>query len=113
MDRKDERFWVNVKTGEVVECNYHYDCAVIVSMINEQGKMNFFRDGWCRLGVYSQGERKIGIVEAYNKKNLKKAIEYLLSRSRINTMVTETHEGNEYEMKIFENPIFKENVDGI
>ena len=113
MDTQDTRIWYNTKTGEVVDCKYHYDCAVIVSMINEQGKMNFFRDGWCRLGVYSQGERKIGIVEAYNKKNLKKAIEYLLSRSRINTMVTETHEGNEYEMKIFENPIFKENVDGI
>lgn len=111
MHAKDTRIWFNTKTGEIVNCNYHYDCESITNKIREEGKMNFFRDGWCRLGVYDQNEKKIGIVEAYDKKNLKKGIDYLVSHYKIHTMITETHNG--YDMNIFGNPLMRENIDGI
>ena len=113
MDTQDTRIWYNTKTGEVVDCKYHYDCVVITDKIREDGKMNFFRNGWCRLGVYEQNGRKIGIVESYDRKNLKKGIDYLLSKYKIHTMITETHETNGYDMNIFQNPLAKENIDGI
>lgn len=113
MQEKDTRIWYNSKTGEIVSCKYHYDCDVINEKIKNMGKINFFRDGWCRLGVYEQNDKKIGIAEAYDKKNLKKAVEYLLSMTKINTIITETHNTYDCNMEIFKNPFLKENIDGI
>jgi hypothetical protein len=113
MDTKDTRIWYNTRTGEVVDCKYHYDCDEITRRIREEGKMNFFRDGWTRLGVYFQNGKNIGVVEAYDGKNLKKGIDYLISKHKIHTMITEKHNTNGYDMNIFQNPLEKENIDGI
>lgn len=113
MDTKDTRIWYNTKTEEVVDCKYHYDCREVTKKIREQGKMNFFRDGWSRLGIYVQNGKNIGIVEAYGGKFLKKGIEFLVSRYNVHTMITEKHDTNGYHMNIFQNPLEKENIDGI
>lgn len=112
MQSNDTRIWFNHRTGETIECRYHYDCKVIVEMIDKMGKMNFFRDGWCRIGAYDQVGRTVGIVEGYDGIAIKKSLDLLLSHRRIDTIITERHDGNGYDMNIFENPL-KENIDGI
>ena len=113
MSNQDTRIWYNYKTKEVVECRYHYDCDVISEKIKSEGKLNLFRNGWCRLGVYFQNSKRIGIVEGYNKKSLKHGLNKLLATFKIDTIITETHELNNYDMRIFKNPLSKGNEDGI
>jgi hypothetical protein len=113
MQNQDVRFWHNIKTGETVDCKYHYDCKIVEKKILSEGKMNFFRSGWCRLGVYHQIDKKIGIVECYSKKCLKKGIDFLLSKYKIDMLITETHDKNYSEMEIFKNPLAKGTENGI
>lgn len=113
MEKKDIRLWYNIKTEEIVDCKYHYDCDLITKKIQKEGKLNFFRDGWCRIGVYLQNNKFIGIVEAYSEKNIKKGIDFLLSKYKIHTIITERNNSSSNEMNIFPNPLIKENMDGI
>lgn len=113
MQPTESRIWFNHDTGEVVECKLHYDCAMITRMIAEMGKMNFFRGGWCRLGVHDQMGRRIGIIEGYDQRAIRKSLDFLLSRFKVDTIITEKHDTNGYDMNIFENPLSKELPNGI
>ena len=97
---QDFRYWFNVNTDEVVNCDLHYDCRKIQDMIEKDGKMNFYRNGWCRIACYNQGNRILGIVEGYNHKLLKKGVEFLLSRHKIDTLMAEKHDTNGYDIRI-------------
>jgi len=113
MQPNGSRIWFNHKTGEVIDCKLHYDCDSVTKMIGEMGKMNFFRAGWCRLGVYDQMGKRIGIIEGYDQRAIRKSLDFLLSRHKVDTIITEKHDTNGYDMNIFDNPLAKERPNGI
>jgi len=89
-----------VNTEEVVNCDLHYDCRKIQDMIEKNGKMNFYRQGWCRIACYHQESRVLGIVEGYNHRTIKKGVDFLLSRHKIDTLMSEKYDTNGYDIRI-------------
>jgi Zn/Cd-binding protein ZinT len=99
-ESKDRRYWFNSLTEETISCELHYECRKVQDIISESGKMNFYRNGWCRIACYTQQGRKVGVVEGYSMKNIKKGVDFLLSKHKIDTLMTEKHDTNGYDIRI-------------